>query len=214
MRTVIQIVLGLAVIFLGYMVYESIMTPIRFNKAESVREKAAISRLIDIREAQKAFKDSKMHYTGSFDTLINFLKNDSILVTKAIGMIPESLIDSLQDIKKAREIALKRGWIRRETSKVAVLDSIFGKRQNFSVDSLRIVPFTNNLNFDMKAGEYVTKSSLTVKVLEVSVLYENLLKGLDPQLVVNYIDERMKITKFAGIKFGSFEEGTLSGNWE
>jgi hypothetical protein len=127
-------------------------------------------------------------------------------------MIPESLIDSLQDITKARAIAMKRGLIKREQSKVAVIDSVFGK--SFNADSLRFIPFTKGLSFDMKAGSYVTTSGLNVKVLEVSVLFENLLKGLDPQLVVNYIDERTKITRFAGLKFGSFEEGTLSGNWE
>jgi hypothetical protein len=212
MRTVIQIVLSIAVIFLGYLVYESIMTPIRFNRDKNIRERAAINRMIDIREAQKAFKDVNLRYTGSFDSLINFIKNDSFLVTKAIGMIPESLIDSTQDINKAKVIALKRGLIKREESKVAVLDSVFGSK--FPVDSLRFVPYGNGLNFDMKAGEYVTTSGLTVKVLEVHVLFENLLKGLDPQLVINYIDEKMKITRFAGLKFGSFEEGTLSGNWE
>ena len=214
MKTVLQIILGIAVIFLGYMVYESVMTPIRFNNTVSEREDAAISKMIDIREAQKAFKDAYMRYAGTYDSLENFLRNDSILVTKATGMIPESLIDSLQDIKKAREIAMKRGIIKRESSKVAVLDSIFKHRAGFSIDSMKYVPYTNGVIFDMKAGEYVTNSGLTVKVLEVSCPYETLLNGLDEQLVVNYVDERIQITKFAGLKFGSFQEGTLSGNWE
>ena len=214
MRTVIQIILGIAIIFLGYMIYESIMKPIRFKHEVDRIEKATISKMIDIREAQKAYKDMNLQYTGSFDTLINFLKHDSIHVTKAIGMIPESLIDSLKDIKKAREVALKRGIIRRESSKVAVLDSIFAHRPDFAVDSIRFVPYAKGLNFDIRAGEYVTNSGLTVKVLEVSVPYDKLLEDLDRQLVINYIDERTQITKFPGLKFGSFEEGTLSGNWE
>jgi len=212
MRTVIQIILVLAIVFLGYMVYESILTPIRFNKEKNKREQVVIKRMIDIREAQKAYKEVNLRYTGSFDTLINFLKNDSFMIIKAIGMIPESLIDSTQNIEKAREIALKRGIIKRETSKVAVLDSIFGRE--YPVDSLRFVPYTSGNNFDMKAGNYVTTSGLNVKVLEVSIPYKDFLKDLDPQLVVNYIDQRVKITKFPGLKFGSFAEGTLSGNWE
>ena len=212
MKTAIQIILVIVIVFLGYEVYESIMTPIRFNKLKDIRERAAINRMIDIREAQKAFKEVHLRYTGSFDTLISFLRNDSFQVIKAIGMIPESLIDSTQDIKKARDIALKRGLIKRETSKVAVLDSIFGS--SFAVDSLQYVPFTRSKTFDMRAGQYTTNSGLNVKVLEVSVPFEILLNGLDPQLVVNYIDQRIKITRFPGLKFGSFEEGTLTGNWE
>ena len=33
-------------------------------------------------------------------------------------------------------------------------------------------------------------------------------------LVINYKDERIRLTGFPGIKFGSLEEGTLTGNWE
>jgi len=101
MRTVIQIILGIAILALAYFVYESIMTPIRFNKAKDVREEAAIERLIDIREAQKAYKDVHLVYTASFDTLIDFLKNDSFTITKAIGTIPEELIDELGSLTKA-----------------------------------------------------------------------------------------------------------------
>ena len=130
MRTVIQILLSLVIIFLGYNVFESIMKPIRFNKEKDIRERAAIAKLIDIREAQKAFKDKNLRYTSDFDSLVNFVKQDSFIVTRAIGEIPESLIDSLQDINKARAIAMKRGIIRREESKVAVIDSVFGKNFN------------------------------------------------------------------------------------
>jgi hypothetical protein len=66
----------------------------------------------------------------------------------------------------------------------------------------------------MKSGELLTTSNLLVQVVEVSVLYDDLLNGLDRQLVVNYKDERNKIVGFEGVKFGSMEEGTLTGNWE
>lgn len=211
MRKVIQIVLALAIVFLSYMVYESIMNPIRFNKQKDIREIRTISRMIDIRESQKAYKDAHLKYTANFDSLIDFLKTDSFAVIKAIGMIPESLIDSV-GLKLAKEIALDRGIIKREVTRVAVLDSLFGK--SYPVDSLRFVPFADTAQFKMVADEYVTPSKLSVKVLEVTVLYEVLLNGLDPQLVVNYADERKKITNFPGLKLGSLTEGTLTGNWE
>ncbi len=64
MRTVIQIILAIGIIILGYFLIESIMTPIRFNKLKDTREQAAIHRLIEIREAQKAYKDIKQNYTA------------------------------------------------------------------------------------------------------------------------------------------------------
>ena len=211
MRTVIQIILGIAIIVLAYFVYESIMTPIRFNQARRVRERATIDRMIDIREAQQAYKDINLAYTSSFDTLISFLKNDSFEVVKAIGTIPEDLIDSV-GITEAREISIDRGIIRREITKIPVMDSLFSR--DYPVDSMRFVPYTNQLEFNMEADEYQTPSNLNIKVLEVSVLYEDLLRGLDPQLVINYADERETITNYPGLKFGSLTEGTLSGNWE
>ena len=66
----------------------------------------------------------------------------------------------------------------------------------------------------MEASQILTSSNLNVQVVEVSVLYDDLLAGMNPQLVVNYKDERMKIVGFEGVKFGSLEEGTLTGNWE
>lgn len=212
MRAVIQIILAIAIVVLAWLVYESIMTPIRFNKEKDRREEATISRLIDIREAQKAYKDVNLKYTDDFDSLILFLKNDSFAITKAIGTIPEELIDELGSLAKAREEALKRGLIRRETTKVSVKDSLFGAA--YPIDSLRYVPFTDGLNFDMEAGEFTTPSNLVVKVVEVSVLFEDLLNGLDPQLVINYTYERERIVKFPGLKLGSMTEGTLTGNWE
>lgn len=212
MRTVIQIILGIAIIILGYLVYESIMTPIRFNKERKEREDATISRMMQIREAEKAYKDVKINYTANFDTLFHFLRNDSFTIVRAIGEIPEELIDETKDLRKAREIALKKGLIKREFTKINVLDSLFGK--DFPIDSLRYVPYTDKVEFHMEAGEYESSSSLIIKVLEVSVPYNILLAGLDEQLVVNYAEERRKITNFPGLKFGSLTEGTLTGNWE
>ena len=211
MRRVIQVLFVLIIIVLGYLIVESIMEPIRFNKEVEVREAATIERLIEIREAQKAYKDIYKRYTGSFDTLVSFLDTGSFAVTKAIGEIPEDWLDEM-GFDKAREKALKEGVISRETTKVPVLDSLFGS--NYPLESMRYAPYTDNVAFTMKSGELLTSSNLVVQVVEVSVMYDDLLNGLDKQLIVNYKDERNKIVGFEGVKFGSMEEGTLTGNWE
>lgn len=211
MRRVIQVLFVLIIIILGYLIVESIMEPIHFNQEVEVREQATIDRLIDVREAQKAYKDIYKRYTGSFDTLISFLDTGSFAVVKAIGEIPEEWLDEL-GFEKAREKALKEGVISRETTKVPVLDSLLGA--GYNTDSLKLVPFTDGVVFTMESGEILTTSNLVVQVVEVSVLYDNLLNGMDGQLIANYKDERMKIVGFEGVKFGSLEEGTLTGNWE
>ena len=211
MRRVIQILFVLIIIVLAYLIVESIMEPIRFNKEVDTRERATIDRLIDIREAQKAYKDVYKKYTSSFDTLISFVDTGSFTLIKAEGDIPEDWLDEL-GFDKAREKALKEGVISREPIQVPVLDSLFNP--GFSTDSLRYVPFTEGVTFVMDAGELLTSSNLTVQVVETFCLYDDLLNEMDRQLVVNYKDERMKIVGFEGVKFGSMEEGTLTGNWE
>ena len=211
MRKAIQVLFVLIIIILGYLIVESIMEPIRFNQSVERRERATINRLIDIREAQKAYKDVYKRYTGSFDTLINFLHNDSFSVIRAIGTIPEEWLEEF-GLEQARERAIREGVITRETTKISVMDSLYGT--TYPVDSLRYVPYTEGVEFDIESSEILTSSNLKVQVVEVSVHYDDLLKGLDEQLIVNYKDERMKIVGFEGVKFGSLEEGTLTGNWE
>jgi len=211
MRKVIQALFVVVIIILGYLIVESIMEPIRFNQEVEVRETATINRLIDIREAQKAYKDIHKKYTGSFDTLVSFLDTTSFQVVKAIGDIPEEWLDEM-GFEKARTKALAEGIISRDITEVPVLDSLFGS--GFNSDSLRYVPLTEGVFFSMESGEIITSSNLTIQVVEVSVLYDELLFEMDKQLVANYKDERMKIVGFAGVKFGSMEEGTLTGNWE
>ena len=211
MRKVIQVLFVLIIVILGYLIIESIMEPIRFNQEVEVREQATIDRLIDIREAQKAYKDIYKRYTGSFDTLKSFLDTGSFAVVKAIGEIPEEWLDEM-GFEKARERALNEGVISRETTHVPVLDSLLGA--GYNTDSLKLVPFTEGVTFFIESGEILTSSNLIVQVVEVSAMYDDLLNGMDRQLIVNYKDERMKIVGFEGVKFGSMEEGTLTGNWE
>lgn len=211
MRKVIQVLFALIIIGLGYLIVESIMEPIRFQNEVTQRERATINRLIDIREAQKAYKDVYKRYTASFDTLLNFLRTDSFTITRAIGTIPEEWLEEY-GLEEARQRAIREGIIVRETTKIPVMDSLFGK--GFPIDSLQYVPYSEGATFQMESSEILTTSNLKVQVVEVSVHYDSLLQGLDEQLVVNYKDEREKITGYQGVKFGSLEEGTLTGNWE
>jgi hypothetical protein len=211
MRKVIQPILIIAIFVLGYLILESIMRPIRFQRQVEEREKAVISKLINIREAEKAYKDVYKRYTGSFDTLEMFLKNDSFTVTKAIGQIPEVWVEEL-GLEEARQKAIEEGVIVRETSKRQVLDSHFG--ESYPIDSMKYIPYTNQVKFDIESNEILTSSNLMVQVVEVKAYYEDLLKDFNEQLAINYIDQKVTLTGFPGIKFGSLEEGTLSGNWE
>ena len=211
MKTVIQVILLAAIIVLGYLLWESINKPIRFNKLKDQREQAAIQRLKDIRAAQVAYKVEHGRFTGDFDTLIDFLKTDSFTVVKAIGSVPDSMIEELGR-KEAELRALRSGLISRDTIKLSVKDSLF--HTGYYLDSLKFVPFTNAQTWQLGAGELIT-GKLKVPVFEAKIPYDILLSGLDRQLIINYKETREAITGYAGLKVGSLEELTNnSGNWE
>jgi len=91
MKTVINIILFVVIIALAYFLWESIAEPIRFEKAKKKRYKVTIQNLKDIRTAELAYLAVNGKFTGDFDTLINFVKNDSIPMVKAIGSVPDTL---------------------------------------------------------------------------------------------------------------------------
>jgi len=211
MNTVVRILLIIAIAVLGYLLVDSIMNPIRFNKEKDIREDAIIERLKDIRTAQVAYKSKYGRYTGSFDTLITFVKQDSFPLIYKEGAITDDMID--QWGRGAEREALKRGLIVRDTSYTNVLDSIF--TGGFTVDSIRFVPFCDANEFTLQAAKVQTGSKVMVEVFEASVLNNVFLAGLDRQLIINYNALREKITGFPGLRVGNIvEPNNNAGNWE
>lgn len=210
MNTVLRILLVTAIVVLGYLLIDSIMNPIRFNKEKDRREKVIIERLKDIRTAQVAYKSKYGNFTGSFDTLINFVRTDSFPLIYKEGSLTDEMIE--EGITNERE-ALKRGLIVRDTSYTPVLDSIFDP--GFHVDSIRYVPFAGSHEFTMKADKIPTTSKVEVEVFEASVLNNIFLAGLDRQLIINYNALRERITGFPGLRVGNVTEpNNNAGNWE
>lgn len=211
MNTVIRILLIAAIIVLGYLLIDSIMNPIRFNNERDKRENAIKERLINIRTAEVAFKSKYGRYTGSFDTLINFVKTDSFPLIYKEGSVTDEMIEEWG--RRAEREALRRGMIVRDTSYTSVLDSIFDP--GFYVDSLQYVPYTDGESFKLEAAVVETGSGVDVEVFEASVLNDVFLRGLDKQLITNYNAEREKITGFPGMRVGNISEpNNNAGNWE
>ena len=208
-KPIMQIIVGIAIIILIYLIWESIQKPIRFNKEKDARELETIEKLKDIRTIQIIYKDKYGKFTGNFETLINFVKYDSIAIPKKDylpGWDPDTYTEKQ---------GITLGLIKIETAYKSVLDSLKKHLSTSDVDQLKYIPYTDDAEFVMDASEVLTGSKVKVKVFEVYALYDTLLNGLDEQLVINYIDEREKIVKFPGLKIGSLKEATNNtGNWE
>jgi hypothetical protein len=210
MKTIIQVLLTIAIIVLGYFCVESIKKPVRFQKAYQERTEKVIERLKDIRSAQVAYKTVKGAYTFSFDSLKAFIANDSLPIVKMEG----SLTDSMIAVGITEQMALKEGVIKRDTSRISVMDSLFS-RKPWMPDSIEIVPCTNNAKFEMNVDVIETASGVNIMVFEAKVHNNVYLNGLDRQEVININDTQRKLDKYPGLKVGSLESANNNaGNWE
>jgi len=208
MKRLIQIVLAIVIVVLAYLVWESIQSPIRFIKEKDKRYAVTIQKLKDIRTAQLAYKDEYGKFTGSFDTLIQFIEHDSMKLVKAIGSIPDELLAQ----GWTEQIALKEGIITRDTIRRAIKDTLFAKE--FNAKELWKVPFTKDSKFELATAKLLS-GSVKVDVFEAKVHNNILLNGLDNQEVIN-LNERMKQSNnYPGVKVGSVTEpNNNAGNWE
>jgi hypothetical protein len=209
MKLAIKVVLLAAIVALGYFIYQSIDEPIKFERNKKKRYNATIQRLKDIRTAELAYLAVNGQFTADWDSLINFVKHDSIPMVKAIGSVPDSLTEAE---------AIKLGIVSRDTSYIGTLDSLYA--DGYQIDSLPYVPYTNGEKFVLGAkilevGSKVNSTTLKVPVFEAKVLNRVLLKGLNEQLRINLDDELFKMDKYPGLKVGSLETNVNhAGNWE
>lgn len=197
-NNIIKILLAVIILILAYLVYDSVMRPVRFNKEVDKRSDAVIQNLKDIRTAQMTYKNIYNSYTGSFDTLMDFLTNGEIPVVK---MVPDP-----SDTTFSKTIRDTLGYI-------PVIDSLFGKRAEFDVSQLIYIPFTDNEKFDLEAG-MIEKGGVDVNVFEVKVHYKVFLAGINEQMVINLIAAKEQIDRYPGLKVGSMTEASSDGNWE
>jgi len=212
-KLIIQILLAGIIIFLGYQCYQSIMIPQRFTEIKKQRYDRIAQRLKDVRTAQEAYKSMYGVYTGSFDTLINFIKYDSIKMVRSIGSLTDD--DLANGVTEAQ--AIKEGKIIRDTIKVGALENVFSK--DYPVDDLRYVPFTKRkYQFRMGAGSVFTESGLEVPVFEARISNMEIFEDIKDQYEEQILEEngeRKRLNKYPGLKVGDLNEANNNvGNWE
>lgn len=197
-NNIIKVLLLVVIIVLGYLVVESVLGPVRFNKEVNKRSDAVIQNLKDIRTAQMAYKNIYGNYTASFDTLIDFLKEGKIPVVK---IIPDP--NDTTASKSIRDTIGYRG----------VSDSLFHEEKNFDANKIKFIPYTENIEFKLSAG-IIEKGGVDVNVFEALAPYDVFLKDLNNQMVINLIASKEQIERYPGLKVGSMVEASTDGNWE
>lgn len=207
-RVLLQVILGIAAIVLAFLIYNSVMEPVRFNKEKDQRAAVAVQKLKDIRTVQEAHKKAFGSFIGNIDSLVIFLEQGELPYTRMIGTVPDTLTE---------EEAIKRKIVSRETFKEQAYTVLFPEHaadKQKHLSALSYIPFTNKtVKIDLQAG-FIEKSGYKVPVFEAKIPFEAFLIGMNDLLIRNLISQANDINKYPGIKVGSMEESITDGNWE
>ena len=202
MKIVLKVVLLVVIIGLGYLVFESIMEPVRFNEQKDTRAAAVIEKLEDIRAAELAYKVVHGSYMGNWDTLISFVKDNEFPIIREVADPNDTTMTMV---------------LRDTIGFISIVDSLYGHRDNFDADHIKYIPipkkFFNNETFELNSGK-LTRGGLPVYVFECKVPYNVLLKGMDKQLIINLDKQLDEMNKYQGLKVGSMDEASTEGNWK
>ena len=189
-------------IILAYFVYNSINSEVEFQQVAKVRIAENVQKLKDLRQVQIAYKKVNNTYSNNFESLIDFLENDSMAIVKAIGETPDTLTDAQ---------ALELGIISRDTAYVLAKETVFddayltSRNEKFPLDlsALTTVPHSDK-NYSVDAG-MVEKGKVAVQVFEISTTYGAVFTGLDAENKSFELGNLLKV--------GSMDEASLNGNW-
>lgn len=251
MKKVINILLGICIVAMIYIVYGSIMDPIRFANEKGIRDRAVIEKLMDIKAAQTEYNYQKGGFCDNFDTLAAFIKTAQLPITKKVGELTDDQLENNWTENKVltlyarataaeeeaakltgRRAANKRieadtlwqkavdeGFVvikedgtkeflfSRETEYVSLYDSLYHGRIN--PDSLRYVPFSDGVEFELSTASDTSKAGVISHTFEAKTLYVNYLGGLDKQEIINLLEDCDDRGRYRGLKVDN-----NSGNWE
>ncbi len=210
MKIILQIVLWVAIIFLGWKLYGSITGPIEFNNIKEARYKKVIINLQDIQAAQLAHQEITGDFTSSFDSLIRFIDTAKFAITQRRDT-------SFADVAKNKAFGIDEGYYLNEiitdTLRFAsVKDSLFNGGERYK--NMMNIPVEGvDDKIEMKAGTFV-KNDIKYSVFEAKVSKKTLLADLDKDL----LSQELQVVSVDGvngeyIKVGALDEINTSGNW-
>ncbi len=175
MKKVINILLAICIVALIYIVYGSIMNPIRFENEKKIRDKAVIQRLMDIKAAQTEYNYQHGGYCDNFDTLATFIRNGQLPITKKIGELTDDQLENNWTEDKVLRLYAKAQAAEIDAKK---LTGRKAAQKQIEADTLWQRAATEGFIEILEDG---TKNFLFSRETEFVSLYDSLYKGrIDP----------------------------------
>ncbi len=192
------------IVYLAYLLIGGIKYEIDLAAAIAKSEAQVIEQLKRIRKAEKLYLSTYGNYTANWDSLVNFIKNDTFyIVEKSEIIIPWNERDKSDPLYFQRIDSIR--------IEVDTLDQIMVNKYlfpveeypNFNPDSIMFIPGTDGEKFEIFAGE-IEKGGVIIDVIEV----------VDKHPVDKTRNDENASPKRWYLRFGSQTEVTTAGNWE
>ena len=210
MKLVLQLLLWLVIIFLGWKLFNSVNGPVEFNKIKEVRYAKVIKNLKDIKAAEMAYNEITGSFTGDFDSLVRFID------TAQFANV-ERRDTSYADVAKNRAFGITEGYfieavVLDTLGFTPVKDALYEGSERYK--TMMNIPVEGiDARFELQSGK-LEKSGAVYSVFEAKISKDIILEGLDPDLIVQ---EKQVVSvegvNGASIKVGSMTEVDTSGNW-
>lgn len=208
MKLIIQLLLWIVIIFLGYLVFNSVYGPVEFNEIKERRYAKVIDNLRDIRDAEQAHLQVTGKFTGSFDSLVRFIDTAqfTLLQRRDTTVLDEEYrktygVDQYKTIRLTDTIGY-----------ASVKDSLFKNSDRYK--TMMNVPVDGtDAKFELQAGT-INKNNSNIPVFEARVAKNVVLHDQPKDLVVQE-NAVQSVDGVNGkyIKVGSMEEVKTEGNW-
>lgn len=192
-RRIVTAALGLLIIVLSYLIYQSFNQRLKFEATLKEREKIVKERLEQAKSLQLVFFEANGKYANNWSQLIEFGVNDSIPILKIL-VNP----DDTAAVNKAKAL----GNPLTATEMIAAKDKAFPS-VDVNINEVSKVPFSER-EFDLNAG-IITKNSREIHVFEIKTQKGIFLQDL------KFVPENFDSTK--ELILGSMKEPTTEGNW-
>ena len=206
MKTILQIVLWIICVGLGYLIYRSVTGPIQFQKVKEERFSKVISNLKDIRNSQEAYRSVNGKFANDFKSLIAFVDAGQYTITQQRD-------SSYMEFDKTYGIDLLREVTIIDTlGFVSVKDSLFKGDDRYK--SMMNVPYAQGgEKFTMKS-DIVDKGGYKAPVFEAKVKKDFILYD-QPKDLMSRENAQISVEEVNGpeIRVGSLTDVSTNGNW-
>ncbi|QXP58529.1 hypothetical protein [Olleya sp. HaHaR_3_96] len=209
-KPLITLALWALIACLGYLTFDSVYGEIKFNKLKEKRYRAAIERLVDIRDAQLAHRTVTGKFTNSYDDLIKFIENGKFTLV-------ERRDSSVLDVERTKAFGGVEMF-----EEIVIIDTIgfepvknrLFKNTDRYKEMMNVPLGKEDTKFTMNAGEIEDEKGNKIPVFEAFVKKTDVLYDQDSNLVLKESQvQSVEGVNGDALRVGSMEEVKTIGNW-